>query len=99
MRKFRKWLSDIIAPPLDYEEVSLSTNEAFGSNSGFSAGIEFSIKHVQNGYIIATKDNDAANARRTQSVEASDIFKQCVVPDGEELLPHIIAILAARKLK
>jgi hypothetical protein len=98
-KSFRTWLAKAIVPESNYEEVSLDSSEHFGGQGGYRTGIEFSIKHVQNGYVISTKDNDVANSRLSKSVEAADIFKQYIVAEDDDLLPHIVAILAARKLK
>lgn len=97
MYKFRMWLAKLIAPnpkdnPLNQllaerDELSRSKN-----------GVDFNIKEASNGYVITTTDWDRIHST-TKVTHHNEVTHVRVVADGDNIIDHITAILAVRKLK
>lgn len=93
MRRFRIWLSNLIAPKMDNHYL---VTEAPVREDIY--GIDFNIKKVANGTIITTTDWELTkSSNKMQGM--LDPKAQYVIPEGGEILPHIISILASRKLQ
>jgi hypothetical protein len=97
MRNFRRWLARKImpSPTLGMEQYSTDSPTIEKKTS-----VDFNIDFVSNGAILTMLDWQAFHNNTKPLVHShNQHMTRVVIPEGEELLPHIVALLAARRLK
>lgn len=97
MRRFRLWLAKLIAPNPKNNPLNQLLAER-DEPSRTKSGVDFNIKEASNGYVITAMDWDRVYSN-TKVVNQSEAAHIRVVSDGDNILDHIAAILAVRKLK
>lgn len=98
-KNFRLWLANRIMPKPDYHDIDISECLAADKQGEQKSGVDFNIRRVANGTIITSFDWEAVRTNYTSTNGTEEPRVQYVVPEGEDVLPYIVSILAARKLK
>jgi hypothetical protein len=97
MRKFRRWLARKIMPS---STLGMELYATDAPTIEKKTSVDFNIDFVSNGAIITVTDWQAFHNNTKPLVHGhNEHLTRIVVPSGDDLLPHIVSFLAARRLK